>query len=246
MSVGSPHALRRKEDVIAGLLRLQAPEGGFFTFDWPVANYNPITPSNTSRTIQALLALGVSPQHACLRRALEWLLKTQQPDGSWFDFWWMDPIYPTWLALEALVRAGVREIGHPDVERGLHLVLRTQNSDGGWGFDWQGHRLPHSRVEHTAWAVSALCSLGRKNARPMSAIQRGVRFLVQNQTAGGDWPAAYVSQWDGMEGYANTQYTMLFALRALGAYRKVLQAHLVTAPQLVRHLRVAERKAERG
>jgi prenyltransferase beta subunit len=240
---GSPHARARLAEVVASLLRFQRPSGGIATMDWGDSPLNPYTPSNTSRSIQALVRLGMQREHPSIQRALAWLTEQQRPDGTWFDYWLTGPLYGTALALDALVGLGYRERGHPDVERALHYVLRMQNSDGGWGFDWYGRRTTASVVEHTAWGLYILCSFARREGPPISAIQAAVRFLVDRQRADGDWDATYVGNYNGIEGYASTTLPIVFTLRALAAYEKLMQEHLPKRPGFVRFLRVAERRA---
>ncbi len=219
--LGAKQTPARAEATIASLLRLQAPQGGFVVFDMLSAIYNPVTPSNTARVIRALCGLGLRPDHPAIIRASDWLVRNQREDGAWFDFWFNDPIYGTAMALEALAELGVRERGHPDVERGVSRILRDQNADGGWGYDFYGRRRRTSVVEQTSWAVHALCTLSRPQAIPMTAVAAGVRFLLARQRSDGDWPATGVAQWNGSESYTDSQFPLSFALRALGAYRRV-------------------------
>ncbi len=234
--------LTRKDAAIASFLRLQKPEGGFVVFDMPSAIYNPVTPSNTARALRALHALGVGIDHEAIRRGCEWLRRSQRPDGSWFDFWFNDPVYGTAMALEALVELGALERGDPDVERGMNRILRDQNGDRGWGYDFYGRRVSRSVVEHTSWAVHALCTLTRPSALPLAPLGAAVRFLVGKQLPNGDWPATGIAQWNGRESYTDAQFPVAFALRALGAYRQAVAMHLPRTPHLVRALRLVAKK----
>jgi squalene-hopene/tetraprenyl-beta-curcumene cyclase len=235
----------RRDDYLRSVERLQAPSGGIRIFDTLAEAYNPVAPSQTARNLRALRAMGLPLDHPIIVRGTEWLLAEQQPDGSWFDFWFCDPIYGTALALEALVDLGVRERGHPDVERGFHRVLRAQNADGGWGFNFYGERIATSTVEHTAWAVHALCNLSRPSALPMDALNQGVAFLLNAQHDNGGWAPACIAQYDGIEGVANRHYPVVFALRALGAFRARAKSYVQSAPKFVRELERTEAKGSR-
>jgi squalene-hopene/tetraprenyl-beta-curcumene cyclase len=94
----------------------------------------------TGAAIPALIAAGVDPSHACVRRAVAWLGRIQNDDGGWGE----DPRSyddPQWIgrgpstasqtawALLALHAAGERS---PAVERGIAWLLATQCADGGW------------------------------------------------------------------------------------------------------------------
>lgn len=233
---GSPHAGADREQVIRVLREFQKENGSFGTFSWVDATQCAPGTSNTSRALQALVALGVSPGDPCIQRGLAWLQAGQQADGTWPDVWMTGPFYSTLLALEALIGLGVYRLGDPAVERALNTILRLQNSDGGWGVDWYGRRTEASLAEHTAWAVYVLATFSRPTARPVSAIRMGVEFLIERQEASGGWPASYVYSYQGVFGYAGKMHVLSFALRALGAARKALDEHRESAPNLQRDL----------
>ncbi|HWW32187.1 MAG TPA: prenyltransferase/squalene oxidase repeat-containing protein, partial [Steroidobacteraceae bacterium] len=94
----------------------------------------------TGAVIPALIAAGVDPSQACVRRAVDWLERIQNADGGWGE----DPRSyddPQWIgrgpstasqtawALLALHAAGERS---PAVDRGVAWLLVTQRADGGW------------------------------------------------------------------------------------------------------------------
>jgi squalene-hopene/tetraprenyl-beta-curcumene cyclase len=94
----------------------------------------------TGAVLPALIAAGVDPSRACIRRAVAWLERVQNDDGGWGE----DPRSyddPAWVghgpstasqsawALLALHAAGERS---PAVERGIGWLLATQRADGGW------------------------------------------------------------------------------------------------------------------
>jgi squalene-hopene/tetraprenyl-beta-curcumene cyclase len=94
----------------------------------------------TGAVIPALIAGGLDPAHACIRRAVAWLARIQNEDGGWGE----DPRSyddPQWIgcgpstasqtawALLALHAAGERSAS---VERGVGWLLDTQRPDGGW------------------------------------------------------------------------------------------------------------------
>ena len=70
-----------------------------------------------------------------LARALDYLRREQEPDGSWFGRWGTNYIYGTWSVLCALNAAGVRAGRSGDAPRGRGFSRATQRDDGGWGED---------------------------------------------------------------------------------------------------------------
>ena len=90
----------------------------------------------------ALNAAGVDRRSPTMRRAVEWLLSKQRPDGGWGEdgrsYWPGEahgeaaastPSHTAW-ALLGLMAAG--EVEHPAVARGIRHLLETQNPQGLW------------------------------------------------------------------------------------------------------------------
>jgi squalene-hopene/tetraprenyl-beta-curcumene cyclase len=90
----------------------------------------------------ALNAVGVSQQDPMMRKAVDWLVSVQNPDGGWgedassyrLDYHGLEQAPRTasqtaW-ALLGLMAAG--EIGHPAVARGVAYLLATQTKKGLW------------------------------------------------------------------------------------------------------------------
>jgi hypothetical protein len=67
------------QPVMRELLSAQRPDGG-----WSQLQGRPSDAYATGETLNALRAAGVAPSDAAYRRGVEYLLRTQLPDGSWF------------------------------------------------------------------------------------------------------------------------------------------------------------------
>jgi squalene-hopene/tetraprenyl-beta-curcumene cyclase len=88
------------------LLNMQSKDGGWAAFDadnnWkaladvPFADHNamldPTCPDITGRVLEALMSYGVAPGSEPARRAIEYLRRTQEQDGSWYGRWGVDYI----------------------------------------------------------------------------------------------------------------------------------------------------------
>ena len=61
----------------------------------------PATADVTSRTIEALHAMGHPSSHPAIRRAVSFLWREQEAEGCWYGRWGANYIYGTWLALTA-------------------------------------------------------------------------------------------------------------------------------------------------
>ena len=94
----------------------------------------------TGAVVPGLIAAGVDPSRACIRRAVRWLERHQNEDGGWGE----DPRSyddPEWIgrgpstasqtawALLALHAAGERSRA---LARGVAWLVSTQRADGGW------------------------------------------------------------------------------------------------------------------
>ena len=82
--------------------------------------------------LEALAAHGVDRSHPAVRRGVEWLVRNQQPDGSWYGRWGVAYIYGTCFALRGLAAAGEND-REAHVLRAGEWLRSIQNADGGWG-----------------------------------------------------------------------------------------------------------------
>jgi squalene-hopene/tetraprenyl-beta-curcumene cyclase len=213
-------------------------DGGFGAFDadntrelclkLPFCDFgaviDPPTADVTAHVVEALAQ--DQPDSPVVRRAVVWLLKAQEADGSWFGRWGANHVYGTGAVLPALIAAGVRP-GSPCVRRAVAWLQRHQNDDGGWGEDLRSYRDPawigrgHSTPSQTAWALMALLAAGERSP----TVRGGVEWLVAHQRADGTWDEPYFTG-TGFPGdfYINYHlYRLVFPISALGRY--VRSAH---------------------
>jgi squalene-hopene/tetraprenyl-beta-curcumene cyclase len=163
------------------------------------------------------------------RKCLEYLFRSQQPDGSWYGRWGTNYIYGTWSVLMALEEEGV-SAEHESVRRGVAWLKRVQRTDGGWGEGCDTYFEPSRRGQaerstsfHTAWAVLGLMSAGEVRS---DAVRRGVDFLLRTHQQDGFWsdaefnapgfPRVFYLKYHGYDKY--------FPLLALARYRNLMTA----------------------
>jgi squalene-hopene/tetraprenyl-beta-curcumene cyclase len=220
---------------------LQGSDGGWAAFDAdntshylnniPFSDHgallDPPTADLTARCVSMLAQLDAEgPTSPALAAGVEWLLKDQREDGSWFGRWGMNYIYGTWSALSALNAAGV-DSSSSTVRKGVAWLFAIQNEDGGWGEDGSSYKLNYRGYEptpstptQTAWALLGLMAAGEV-ANP--AVERGVDYLARNQSKNGLWseerynavgfPRVFYLRYHG--------YPRFFPLWALARYRSL-------------------------
>ena len=183
----------------------------------------------TAHVVEMLAKEGMADEPVT-RRAVEWLLREQEADGSWFGRWGANHVYGTGAVVPALVEAGLAP-SHPAIRRAVAWLERIQNDDGGWGEDlrsyvdpaWRGRGA--STASQTAWALLALHAAGEHRGggstepRGLSdAVERGIAYLVGSQTEDGTWDEPWYTG-TGFPGdfYINYHlYRLVFPIQALG------------------------------
>jgi len=193
-------AIQRGEQWI---LAMQNDDGGWGAFDRnnnreflchvPFADHNamidPSTPDLTGRVLEALGKLGRRLGDPAVDRAVAYVRRAQQADGSWFGRWGVNYIYGTWQAITGLTAVGV-PADDPAIAAGANWLLAHQQTEGGWGESPDSYEHPHLRgqgnptASQTAWAVMGLIAAGFQRHH---AVTRAIRYLTLMQNKEGTW-----------------------------------------------------------
>lgn len=184
-------------------LAMQCRNGGWASFDKnndrmvfqyiPFADHNamldPATVDITGRVLEALAARGYGLDDKCVQRAIEFLRREQESDGSWFGRWGVNYIYGTMCVLR-----GLEAVGFDDhdamVQQAMEWLRMVQNADGGWGetlgsYDDENLKgTGVSTASQTAWALIGLMSGGDYDSE---SVARGIAYLLDTQQADGGW-----------------------------------------------------------
>jgi len=234
---GYKDAIARGAEWVEGL---QSRDGGWGAFDAdnsyyylnniPFADHgallDPPTEDVSGRCVGMLAQLGAGRDHPRLKAGIDYLIKTQRDDGSWWGRWGVNYIYGTWSALAGLNGAGLAP-DHATIKRGADWLVAIQNPDGGWGencdsykLDYKGYERSASTASQTAWALLGLMAAGQVDH---PAMARGVNYLkatqqddgLWNQThyTGGGFPRVFYLNYHG--------YPKFFPLWALARYRNL-------------------------
>jgi squalene-hopene/tetraprenyl-beta-curcumene cyclase len=214
------------------LMGMQSSDGGWGAFDadncrrvirdLPFCDFgeviDPPSADVTAHAVEMLAALGRADGHSA-RRGVDWLLASQEPEGSWFGRWGVNHVYGTGAVVPALIAAGVSR-DDDVIRRAVAWLERQQNEEGGWGEDARSYDDPAwigrgaSTPSQTAWALLALHAAGEQS----SAVRRGVGWLVETQLADGTWDEPqFTGTGFPSDFYINYHlYRLVFPLMALG------------------------------
>ncbi|MCI1859867.1 MAG: squalene--hopene cyclase [Sporolactobacillus sp.] len=154
---------------------------------------DPSTADLTGRTLHFFgTATDIAWQSPVVRNGCAWLIRHQNPDGSWPGRWGIYSIYGTWAAVTGLIAVGLSP-DHPTIQRAVDWLLKIKNADGGWGESCKSDTekkytpLGISTRTQTAWATDALIAAAKTTT---STIEGGISFLT-NVHAQEPWAANY-------------------------------------------------------
>jgi squalene-hopene/tetraprenyl-beta-curcumene cyclase len=241
--VEHPNGRYQRESVqraIDWIFSMQCKGGGWASFDKdndrmvfehiPFADHNamldPPTVDITGRILEMLATYGYDQSDRRVKKAIKFIRKQQEPDGSWFGRWGVNYIYGTMLVLRGLQAIGVDE-HEPYVQQGAEWLRMVQNPDGGWGetcgsYDDASTRgVGPSTPSQTAWAIMGLLAA---NDTRSDSVARGIAYLLRTQKKDGSWdePHTTGTGFPRVFYLVYTLYRQYFPLIALTNYAKVV------------------------
>ncbi len=221
---------------------MQCRNGGWASFDKdntkmifqniPFADHNamldPPTVDITGRILEMLASYGIAPEDPRVQKAIQFIYREQEPDGSWFGRWGVNYLYGTFLALRGLEAMGVWN-HEPQIQQAAEWIRMVQNADGGWGESCASYDDPTVRgigvstASQTAWAILGLLAAGDIRS---DSVAKGIRWLLQRQQADGSWTEdRYTGTGFPRVFYLSYHmYRNYFPLLALTTYRRAKQA----------------------
>jgi squalene-hopene/tetraprenyl-beta-curcumene cyclase len=222
------------------VMGMQSSDGGFAAFDadntahWlnkaPFADVEAVTDPTcadvTGRVLEMMGAVGIGANHPVAVRAINWLKRHQESDGSWRGRWGVNYIYGCFSVLAGLRAVGA-DMSEPWIKRAVQWLKLRQNTDGGWGESclsdkdaaYRG-RGP-STASQTAWALIGLAAAEDEISE---ATVRGAQWLLERADETGLWQE---TEFTGT-GFPNhfylhyAGYARYFPLMALGRLRRRL------------------------
>jgi squalene-hopene/tetraprenyl-beta-curcumene cyclase len=232
------------------IFAMQCKNGGWASFDKdntkmifqyiPFADHNamldPPTVDITGRILEMLAAYGYTREDKRVQKAIEFIFREQESDGSWFGRWGVNYLYGTFLVLRGLEAMGIWN-HEPQIQQAAEWIRMVQNYDGGWGETCGSYDDPNTRgigpstASQTAWAILGLLAAGDTRS---DSVAKGVRWLLQQQNAEGTWEESAPDSNNQLR-YTGTgfprvfylgyhMYRHYFPLLALTTYEKAMQA----------------------
>jgi squalene-hopene/tetraprenyl-beta-curcumene cyclase len=242
--------IQAAERAIRWEFAMQCRNGGWGSFDKdntkmifqyiPFADHNamldPPTVDITGRMLEMLASYGYTRDDKRVKKAIDFILKEQEPDGSWFGRWGVNYIYGTFLVLRGLEAIGFDQ-HEPQVQQAAEWIRMVQNPDGGWGESCGTYDDPDTRgvgvstPSQTAWAVLGLLAAGDDRS---DSVAKGIRWLLTRQLPDGSWDESMRegAQREGIitgTGFpkvfylAYTMYRQYFPLLALTTYKRAME-----------------------
>ena len=210
------------------VLAMQCRSGGWGSFDKdnckmifeyiPFADHNamldPPTVDITGRVLEMLATYGYTPSDKHVEKAIQFIWREQEPDGSWFGRWGVNYVYGTYLVLRGLEAIGV-DHHEPQIQQAAEWIRMVQNPDGGWGETCGSYDDPRTRgvgpstPSQTAWALLGLLAAGDDRS---DSIAKGVRWLLEQQRPEGSWDESTGSGITRQALYTGTGFPRVFYL----------------------------------
>ena len=156
----------------------------------PFADHNaildPTCSDLTARTLELFGYIDFDRRASRVRRAMQYLIETQDDDGSWYGRWGVNYIYGTWQVLRGL-RAIGENMTQDWILRGRDWLESCQNEDGGWGETCATYENPalkgQGRKHRFANCLGADGILRVRRSRPAERAARLALFAQRRNSA---------------------------------------------------------------
>ncbi len=242
LNVKAPQIIQAAAKGVRWLINLQNRDGGIPTFchGWGRLAFDRSSADITAHALRAFAVwkpflpdtFGPGIEKA-MKRAIHYLLRTQNSDGFWVPLWFgnqeadgdINPVYGTSRVLAAFTALlpHYPEMVQSALSKAVPWMLKARNHDGGWGGD-QG--IPSS-IEETALAVDALARVLQLNdwfkseaelslkEKIESALHAGASWLIRETERGAKTPPAPIGFYFASLWYFEKLYPIIFSISAL-------------------------------
>lgn len=139
-----------------------------------------------------------------IKKGCQFVIDKISPSGFWESRWYYGKYYGTLVCLTLLTKS--QNLTSIIKEKTKVCILSSQNIDGGWG-------LNENTSDPLNTSFALLC-LDESSANHGS-IQRGLKYLKNEQFADGFWKPVNFIRPRGIEPYSSKIITTIYALKAL-------------------------------
>jgi squalene-hopene/tetraprenyl-beta-curcumene cyclase len=193
------------------------------------AMIDPNTADVTARVLEMLGECGLTMAESRVQKAIAYLIKEQEADGSWLGRWGVNYIYGTSGVLSALSLISP-SLCYSQIQKGAAWLVGCQNEDGGWGETCASYDDPSlkgtgiSAASQTAWAlIGIMAAMEATKFTGQIAVTRGIKYLLNTQQANGTWDEAQFTG-TGFPCHFYLKYHLYqqyFPLQALARYARI-------------------------
>ncbi|MCZ6836949.1 MAG: squalene--hopene cyclase [Planctomycetota bacterium] len=249
--VGGMENIEAAQRGVQWVLSLQNDDGGWAAFDKtkhrqileyiPFADHNamqdPSCHDITGRVLECLSCHGMTMGDPAVRRAVEFIVSRQEPEGCFFGRWGVNYIYGTWQAVIGPIRCGVPRESEW-IQMAGAWIKSIQNADGSFGESALSYEDPSLKgqgpatASQTSWAAMILQEIyGPDDPDLASAIDWLARTQLDEKSAGNtednpdeDPPGSWVETEFTGTGFPKVfylryhLYRLYFPVMALGRY----------------------------
>ncbi len=215
------------------LMNLQNRDGGIPTFckGWGRLPFDRSCSNITAHFVLVLeISRSIFPDHinekirTSKERAIKYLLKHQNDEGSWEPLWFgnqqlankLNPIYGTSKVLLALSQLAPKT---QEINQAIHLgtcyLLSRQKQEGNFSCGGEENK----GIEETALAIHALCKTS--TLEHFNKISKAMIWLMQNTNQGDCFNAQPIGLYFSSLWYSEKLYPIIFSLDAFKAYKKL-------------------------
>jgi squalene-hopene/tetraprenyl-beta-curcumene cyclase len=222
------------------VISMQNDDGGWGAFDRnqfqtlvdhiPFSDHgaclDPSSPDIVGRMLEFFADRGYRADDPMMRRALDYIWRTQESFGGWWARWGINYIYGTWCVLTGLKALGW-DMSDERVVRAVKWLKSIQKDDGGFSECPSSYLkkryipISESVPSQTGWALMGLVAAGKATG---ASARFAAEYLFNNRNPAGSWDERHYTG-TGFPGHFYIRYhgyRHFFPLMALGRYQRAL------------------------
>ncbi len=180
ISMGKKEKVKQRLPIIINMQK----ESGEWDIGNPDVKEQKNFPSVTAFVLGIANEAGAEPLNKS--HAYSWLINSQTADGHWGHAWeyYGCPAYALWPAMRALSMDDSPEAVTAK-QRAIRYICSLQQKDGSWHF---GNTTYGKQVSPELETALMLTALRYANFTGKDIFEKGIDFLLSNQSFNGSWP----------------------------------------------------------